>query len=60
MTEFKIICPYCGYDHEKEIQENMDAWISEEPYETECVCGKWFIVHTHVTYSFTTTKKTGV
>jgi hypothetical protein len=55
-TEMKIICPYCGYDHEQELAQELDAWVSEEPYQTECVCEKNITVHTHVTYSFSVTK----
>jgi hypothetical protein len=55
-VEMKIICPYCGYDHERELQDELDAWVSDEPYETECVCGEEFIVHTHVSYYFSTFK----
>lgn len=56
MTEMKIICPHCGYDHEEELNRGLEEWISDEPYETECVCGKNIVVHTHITYSFTTLK----
>lgn len=52
----KIICPYCGYDHETELREEPDAWIGDEPYETVCKCGKRFVIHTIITYSFVTGK----
>jgi hypothetical protein len=55
-TEMRIICPYCGYDHKKELEDELDAWLSDEPYETECVCGKEIVVHTHVSYAFTAHK----
>lgn len=55
-TEMKIVCPYCGYDHEKELREELDEWVSDESYETECVCGENIIVHTHITYAFTANK----
>lgn len=52
-TEMKIICPHCGYDHADELLD-LEAWVSDSPYETECgKCFGNFVVHTHVTYSFT-------
>lgn len=56
--EISLVCPHCGYDHKSEVNEAPDAWISEgERYNTECLeCSTEFTVHTHVTYSFTTTK----
>jgi hypothetical protein len=55
-TEMKIICPYCGYDHEKELRECTDEYVSDNPYETECKCGKTIVVHTHIIYAFTANK----
>lgn len=55
-VEMKIICPYCGYDHEDDVRDYLDQFISEEPYETQCICGKTILVHTFVTYSFTASK----
>lgn len=48
-----IVCPHCGYDHAKELAERLEDWISDEPYDTECICGETFTVTTHVAYSFT-------
>ena len=57
-TEMKIVCPYCRYDHEKELNDEPDAWISEDgPYETECRCGNSFWVSTNFVYLFSTYKK---
>jgi ribosomal protein L32 len=54
-TQMKIVCPFCGYDHEDEVWSDTDTWASDVPYETECLkCNKNFIVHTTVLYCFST------
>ncbi len=50
----KVICPYCGAEHDTD-----EAFFFDEDFnEFECYeCGKKFHVKTTVTYSWETAKK---
>lgn len=56
--EDKIICPYCGYEHNYNWDDFEGADLEFDDWEYECSnCGKEFYVGRSVSFSYETYKK---